>query len=124
MMRSTPLCKQHKDAARSPRVSAKRLELEAFLSRNLDRTWTLKQMREHVDGGPLLANYVETLRNSGKVRLIGLDEAGHRMWVWHTSKLQPERKSGPAVAGTRSHVNAAMPNGDASYWARAMSWGR
>jgi hypothetical protein len=124
MKRLTPICKQKPAAPASNRISAARLALEDLLSKNDDRTWTLKQMRQRLDGGKHMSNYVESLRAVGKLRLIGVDDAGHRQWVWHTSCIRPERENKPTVAGPRSHVNAAMPNGDAAYWARALSWGR
>jgi hypothetical protein len=71
-----------------------------------------------------MSNHFEGMRVAGKVRLISIDKCGHRAWVWHTSSIRAERPEKPTVAGPRSHVNAAMPNGDAAYWARALSWGQ
>ncbi len=124
MTRSKPLCQSSTPGKRPHNISAKRLELEALLARHDDRTWTVRQMREAVKGGTLIVNYVESLRNVGLVRFIGTNEAGHRMWVWHTSSIRPERETAPTVALPRMHVNAAMPNGDAAYWRAALRWGR
>ncbi len=113
-------------ATRRPaNISATRLELEALLAANDTRTWTVRQMRRAMGGATTVANYVESLRGAGLIRLVGTDEAtSQRLWVWHTSSIRATRATLPTMAQPRVYVNAAMPNGTADYWRAALSWGR
>jgi hypothetical protein len=125
-MKSTDNILRHTRSApgRNSTVSPERLMVERHLQQHLNEPLTNAQICT-ATGLPrnTVSNVTSQLRRDGKARTIG-QAAGHPKMVWYTSNYERPTLTPEGAAPPRTYVNAAMPNGSAEYWRKAMAWGR
>jgi hypothetical protein len=123
-LESLQIKKIMKAIATKKTISQNRAKVEAAMSADPEQTWTVSKVRKEICNVPHAANYLNGMREAGLTRIIGTNQSGHNVYVWHTSSRRNIVEKPDGIAGPRIYVNGSMPNADAQYWKRAMSWGR